>query len=72
MTRKTKLMALCAFAFGLSFAASSAIAACNTRCFNTCKTNAINNCIANGGTQEDCNIDTTYYHCYRNCGCIIP
>lgn len=69
MTRTTKLMALCAFAFGLSLA-STAIAACNSNCFNSCKTAAINRCIANGGIE--CDTDVTYYHCYRQCGCIIP
>lgn len=70
MTRNTKLMALCAFAFGLTFA-TQALAACNTRCFNTCRTNAINACLANGG-GDLCYTDYSYSHCYRNCGCIIP
>lgn len=70
MTRTTKLMALCAFAFGLSFA-SAALAACNQSCFSQCQTSAINRCLANGGGDE-CYLDSTYYRCYRQCGCIIP
>lgn len=70
MTRTNKLLAVCAFAFGLTFA-SSAFAACNARCFDTCQTNAINRCLAGGGGDR-CYLDVTYAHCYRQCGCIIP
>ncbi|MET4730887.1 hypothetical protein ABIE09_004707 [Lysobacter enzymogenes] len=70
MTRTTRWMALCAFAFGLSFA-SVAFAACNSRCFETCKDNAIANCVASGGGDR-CYTDATYGRCYRQCGCIIP
>jgi len=59
MTRTNKLLAVCAFAFGLTFA-SSAFAACNARCFDTCQ------------TSDRCYLDVTYAHCYRQCGCIIP
>lgn len=70
MIRTTKLMTLCAFVFGLSFA-TTAFAACNSSCFSRCQTAAIDQCLADGGGDE-CYVDVTYYHCYRNCGCIIP
>lgn len=69
MTRTTKLMALAAFVFGVSFASMS-VAACNGNCFRACQNAAINRCVQNGGTN--CESDVVYAHCYRQCGCIIP
>ena len=70
MIRTTKLMTLCAFVFGMSFA-TTAFAACNGVCFSQCQTRAIDRCLAAGGGEE-CYWDSTYYQCYRQCGCIIP
>lgn len=69
MKRVTKLMALGAFVFGVSFASISA-AACSSSCFLSCQNAAINRCVQNGGAN--CNEDQIYAHCYRQCGCIIP
>ncbi|MCD7098882.1 hypothetical protein [Stenotrophomonas sp. MMGLT7] len=69
MTHTTRWLALCAFAFGMSFA-SVAFAACTSRCFETCKDYAIANCLAGGGDR--CYTDATCARCYRQCGCVIP
>lgn len=69
MTRNSRWMALCAFVFGLGFAAS-AVAACNTTCLNNCKTRELNKCLAAGG--GDWCYQDDYGQCYRPCGCIIP
>lgn len=71
MTEKTKLAALCAFAFGLSFAtAALAGQEYDLICLSNCQQIEIEKCQAAGGGDE-CrlvNID----HCYYQCPLIFP
>lgn len=63
--KKSTLLALCAFAFGIGMA-TTAIAACNNTCRLGCE-RAYSLC---DPSTTDCELN--YNRCYRGCGCVIP
>lgn len=63
--KKSTLLALCAFAFGIGMA-STAIAACNNSCRLGCE-RAYSLC-----DPATTNCELNYTRCYRSCGCVIP
>ncbi len=69
MTRSTKLMTLCAFVFGLSFAS----AAFARDCVTECKRAAIAQCLllAAEGEAEAC-YTADYSYCRVACGVNLP
>ncbi|ATE74199.1 hypothetical protein IEQ11_24665 [Lysobacter capsici] len=69
MTRSTKLMTLCAFVFGLSFAS----AAFARDCVTECKRAAIAQCLllAAEGEAEAC-YTADYSYCRVACGVVLP
>ncbi|MGH8082343.1 MAG: hypothetical protein ACREP7_17335 [Lysobacter sp.] len=63
LRKRTTLLAICAFAFGIGLA-TSAVAACNNTCRLGCE-RAYRLC---SGTE----CETAYINCYRGCGCALP
>ena len=63
--KKSTLLALCAFAFGIGMA-TTAMAACN----NTCRLGCERDYRTCDPATTDCELN--YANCYRSCGCVIP